>query len=594
MLARQKASIVSIPLLDDELLSSYWRRVLNINAWASRRVHSRSVMNQPWRELRAGIPTHLNTFYTAIGQNICTDVDSLVLRHTLYGAYAAALSTERQYELRNRMLVDSVGPRLPCLPLSGIDRLPSIMMTCSACDLLSVEKYGTTTWRRVHNVPGVSVCLLHQIPLIRFSLISSEAHPTPKSHEFTDSRMNSDVRLAQAYHSILNMGTSDLVTFRDSLRRRASALVGACSTRRDLLVAAHEVTREFRSGFVSKALSQRTCDPLAVSTALGGMFRRRSAIHPLWAALCHAALPQEQVSNRVVRETSKVHHVSSDVVQILRKSPTLSSTSAAVGLSISTLSILAKEHSLRFSFRPSLMTDDLRTQTLMELQSGASVKEVAAVLGASAGSIYRVLAASKETQVARETIAKGNRLREKRKSWCETMGDNQGMSRTQLRQTSPAMWAWLYRNDREWLTSSTASRAAVVRQVAACTVRMDCEQIKAHRLELLTAKTHALRELMNRRVTATFLLKAIGICASKRKDTGGLHTQASNLAESPKQFVLRRLTAACARLESSRRPVVRWAVIHEACVRPETVVRVGIDIERWIARRQTGLPNESS
>ena len=76
MLARQKASIVSIPLLDDELLSSYWRRVLNINAWASRRVHSRSVMNQPWRELRAGIPTHLNTFYTTTAQHICTDVDS--------------------------------------------------------------------------------------------------------------------------------------------------------------------------------------------------------------------------------------------------------------------------------------------------------------------------------------------------------------------------------------------------------------------------------------------------------------------------------------------------------------------------------------
>ena len=594
MLALPKASLLPIPLLDEELLSSYWRRALNINSWARRRPHSQSVLNQPWRDLCAGIPTHLNAFYTAIGQHICTDVESLMLRHTLYGAYAAALPKERQFELRNRILVASVGPRLPCLPLPGVDRLPSIMMTCSACDLLSVEKYGTATWRRVHNVPGVSVCLLHQIPLIHFSLVTSKAHLEPENQEFTDSRMNNDLRLAQAYYSILNMGTSDLVTFRDSLRRRASALVGACSIKRDLLVAAHEITREFRSGFVSKALSQRTCDPLAVSAALGGIFRRRSAIHPLWAALCHAALPQEQVSNHAARETVHVHQGSFDVVQILRTSSTLSSASAAVGLSISTLSITAKGHSLKFSFRPSLMTDDRRIQALKELQSGASVKAVAAVLGVSAESIYRVLAASKETQLVRQTLANRKERRAKRKSWCETMGANRGMSRTQLRQMSPAVWVWLYRNDRDWLTSSTASRAAVFRRVVASTARMDRVQIKAHRLELLSAKAHALREPMNRRLTATFLLRAIGVYASKSKDTGGLHTQASNLAESPKQFVLRRLTAGCARLESSRRPVVRWAVIREARVRPETIVRVGINLDEWIAGRQTGLPNEGS
>jgi hypothetical protein len=125
------------------------------------------------------LPANLNILLNQLGSY--WDADQLINNHTMYPYYAAFLLPKQAKQVKKSML-DTDGSTIHTrigVAASNV-KVKTNLWACSECIKEDTNTYGETYWRRVHQAPGVFVCPKHETVLEK-TTVSVKAQ---NQHEF--------------------------------------------------------------------------------------------------------------------------------------------------------------------------------------------------------------------------------------------------------------------------------------------------------------------------------------------------------------------------------------------------------------------------
>ena len=157
-----------------------------------------------------------------------------------------------------------------------------------------------------------------------------------------------------------------------------------------------------------------------------------------------------------------------------------------------------------------------------------------------------------------------------REKWNELRKQHLEMGKTQLRQVDKALFAWLYRNDREWLNQNSPDRI----ETNAVNSRVDWNQRDN---EILSQIKGIVNKMMNsdekpERITISLIGSKLGIRGLLEKHLDKLpKTKAylDSVKETNHDFRLRRIRWAVNELEKEGEELQLWKIMRKAGIREE-------------------------
>ena len=178
-----------IPLLtkpiEDELLYSFLYRLSKLNAITSlpQFVNLYLWPNSPYTSRNNLVPAYdANPLvYGYLKSGYCENPVRFYLDHTIYGGIAPFLKPAAQ----TRMINTAFRPRgqYAKLNTTGNSSITELKY-CPMCEKEDRERYGTRIFYRYHNMPGVSMCWRHHVPLrIYTDSVTHLNDPDAKSRE---------------------------------------------------------------------------------------------------------------------------------------------------------------------------------------------------------------------------------------------------------------------------------------------------------------------------------------------------------------------------------------------------------------------------
>lgn len=149
----------------DELLYSIWARY-------SDHVHFSAKTDALWELFgRRGIipivdlPGRIQCFVDRLPEGHCYDADFFIDNHTNFPYFQAVLPNERRKIARREMIL-GIGKSIHGLAGSNTKILPPVWLRfCPKCVQEDRGKFGECYWHRLHQLPGVEVCPLHEMLL---------------------------------------------------------------------------------------------------------------------------------------------------------------------------------------------------------------------------------------------------------------------------------------------------------------------------------------------------------------------------------------------------------------------------------------------
>jgi len=90
----------------------------------------------------------------------------LLFGHTLLPYAVAFMSAGMREQALCRLLVDVSGGSSPAALSQSSTRFAPFLQFCQGCILEDTAQYGAAYWHRVHQLPGVAICLRHDKPLL--------------------------------------------------------------------------------------------------------------------------------------------------------------------------------------------------------------------------------------------------------------------------------------------------------------------------------------------------------------------------------------------------------------------------------------------
>lgn len=589
-------------VFEDELISSYWRRLVDLNCGQAFRNITRWLFAAPWRSPAHSLPGYIDAFTQEIGRLAgIPDAGRWLHAHTHFPLYAAGLSPERQAQLRDRMLYARAGPIAPCIALLSAETFRRTIAVCPQCRGVDVQRAGVAYWRRVHNAPAVLYCLLHECRLER--ICSTDGCIVKPSCELnsraTARKVDNALRLAHSASGLLGLSQAELEIYSRALRQRAAQACGyGAGARVRYARLAELVCERYSGGFELPEIDSLVSHPHRADQWLQALFRPRARVHPTLVMLLLGALDEtvSAVRATAIETVTRKPLDRADCLDVLRSSQTLTHAAQQLGVSVTTVAVAARRHGIAFSSRPSRLTPQRRTEICRRLARGDGIESIAAHANVGAQSVYRVLAAEPSTRAAREDALRARLRRQYRNRWQRLCSRYPTLSHTQLRRQAPGAWVWLYRHDRDWLKSCPAStpRARSNFQYGArAAARLPWLEV-ARQLEeaLIEARARILRKPDAARVTRPALLRVAGFADDLDSGPAVEHLYAvvDRLVESTFEFVVRRLRYALSESDRAGQSIDAWALVRVARLRPSTVKRAGIDVDRWLRANHRVAP----
>jgi hypothetical protein len=231
---------------------------------------------------------------------------------------------------------------------------------------------------------------------------------------------------------------------------------------------------------------------------------------------------------------------------------------AELGHSVTTLGIEAARRGLPVDRRPKNITEKVRSDVCNSLRRGLAPKEVAEAHGISQVSVYRILRMDKA--LAREWADQG--FRRRRDACRERFASQASPTR--------ANYAWLYRNDRQWLIEqqAAASKGKTLRKPYIDWAERDkflAQQVAEH--------SDSMRNALGRPqwISRSALERATGLADTIERNPDKLprtHLTLSAHSESHEEYQGRQLQWAAAKLKKSLHGAPpRWQLLRLAGIR---------------------------
>lgn len=527
----------------DELLYSILARAAYRNAhWSPKGLMGaafgdRTVLASP------DLPSQLSLLACAAGRQWQISSSDIALRHTLVGYYTHFLGKVERERILGLMTGKSAHLHLRLGICSGNVRAPRKFILCPICTELDIQLHGETYWRRSHHLPGVLVCPMHKVSLVETVV---PFRPLGR-HEHIHARLQ---HLEQAAPILSQSGTAAS----EELLALAQAAAGLLDAAVHAVGPVHDYRHQLHTrGFKGASGVQGLWNSLARcfgNEVLQKLFRRNSDGSPpawLWELFRKPRRPMHPLKHLLVERVLLNHEV--------RTTPPGEKSGKTWGLFKNT---------------------DLRRQAFELSKKGLTVNAVATQLNVDWKTASRLL---QPLPVVLKPIDDGTGLVD-RAAWRAVSEKNPALGRTQLRCLEPALYARLYRNDRDWLMrQGTRQKVKVGASRVYWPLRDESLSQSVQALAMEIRQRHPLR-----RVSESHVLGILGARTIVARNSDKLPLTRAALAqhcESVEQFQLRRIQAEQAADGWFPRPT--WRVLRAARLNSARFPDKGVDI---VARAQ--------
>lgn len=444
---------------------------------------SKALFGEPYAGLRHDFPSNLDFFCERTG-GLLGDARSIAQHHTLLGYFLPLVDAARAEAILTRVSNQSI-PQLKMQLGITASRLGGHhpLKGCRACFAAIAKDTGDAFWRVDYQLPSSFVCPLHKI------LLSTAWDPVTPVHRRQWLLPLSG--LARAWiepNAITNRGFRVLErlqldscafaslpagrlqpdklakAYRAGLREMALASQGGNLRLAKLvrLVRSHYAGLEHLPGMhllasitdewpgLAATLSRRVPRP-------GHPFKHLlliSCLFESWnefmATYDGAAELELKVTRPSVPDPLAMQRLE---FKRLVGSHQLSVRAASIQLGVSPTSGVqwAKQFGITYTTRPKALTHRVQSAIQRRLVRGEPVDRIAADSSVSETTVRRVLGGSRETCRLREAILKDKKRSSARKAFSALCSTNTGVPLSSLRSVEGNSYAWLYRNDREWL-----------------------------------------------------------------------------------------------------------------------------------------------
>ncbi|MBB3283194.1 TnsD family Tn7-like transposition protein [Mitsuaria sp. BK037] len=491
--------------LPDELICSWVARIIALNALGDARASMAVVLGQRHARISVDLPGRLGTLAQRLLPGHSTlGAGGLLELHTLFPHFRTFLPASRWPALRdtaisgvNAMLKARLG-----VLAHGVGASPP-WRSCAACDAASMATWNVAYWHRCHHLPGVHVCARHGTPLTEWLRQARQGHAArlPLPGNFM-AALAPALAHSQSHYHLAKLSEQTMrwtgPSFAPAIARRVyvaeltrrgwtrrggapacepliEALLEAFATLPELAPGGRLAVRsDGRMPWVQGLLVRRErfhaplCHLLVMSVLFGSWQRltRRWAQADDALALADASASSalevssvSQPTQRPITATCATTDAPRAEIPSAALDLVLSCRTAAVCCHWSVHAIVAHRRAagLPVSARPRRALQSAKAELLELLAQGIPVAQAARRSRVSASTAYRALAERPALQCAREAAGRHLALQRYRRTWLSLTRTHPDWGPKRTRQAAQATYAWLYRNDRDWLQAHKPS-----------------------------------------------------------------------------------------------------------------------------------------
>ncbi|MFH6955281.1 TnsD family Tn7-like transposition protein [Pseudoalteromonas sp. XMcav1-K] len=401
-----------------------------------------------------------------------TPLDYLITQMTPYNYYASFLPNDLKRNLW-KSLASGTTKSLQSQLGAVANRLTpgDSFFCCRHCISEDIEKYGFPFWHMHHQITGVTVCpihheALHTIRRVKSSPIMPEAFIERSSGSVEErySRIIQSMTIASEQNLII-------ADIQKSYYRRLNDL--------GFITIGKRIRFKQLSSYIYKHLTQIMPSDRAYIYLLSQLSKGRypqslfylanSNHHPLkhvvliealfgnWSSfISEVKKPVENIllAKDSISNPKRNLQLSDIAIDMLKKGDSLRSISKVVGMSVSSIKILAQRSGFNISTRPSKVFPSTEKAILRALALGKKTSDIASKFNLSVGAIEQVLRKystlvpyRKRLRFLKSQIMHRNNIK-------QFMEANPNCTRNSIKKLISASYMWLYKHDKAWLYSS--------------------------------------------------------------------------------------------------------------------------------------------
>jgi len=577
------------------------------------------------------LPSNIQNLVNNMPLNSRYTEEYLIKSHTLFPFYSAFLPPERAEQVFESMKGENGGSiysRTGIMASSIV--LNQYFKFCPVCVKEDKLRYGELYWHRVHQIPGILVCPKHYVPLYdsqvpirgynkyQYKAASEENCVKPDIDMiYADDVFEKLVRLAEDAQVLLNSDFEkrNIEWYKEQYLAKMMEMGFATSNGK---VYQKDFIKEFIDYYGEKFLDivQSRIDVDNDSNWLMDMIRKKNkTAHPIRHLLLarFLGITIDNLFNKKLEYkpfgdgpwpclNAAADHYLKPVVFDLKVSHSTDSKcpvgtfSCACGF-VYTRSGPDGSEDARYRFGRIKRFGQVWDERLKELvDQKLSLRETARLLGVDSNTVKKYAKKlglttywEKRSEADGVYDNEGNSYSSMnldkdyyREKWNELRKQYPEMGKTQLRQVDKALFAWLYRNDREWLNKNSPDKKVA----NAVNSRVDWNQRDN---EILSQIKEIVDKMLNsdgkpERITVSLVGSRLGIRGLLEKHLGKLpKTKAylDSVKETNHDFRLRRIHWAVKELEKEGEELQLWKIMRKAGIREE----YEIEIENYINRQ---------
>lgn len=551
------------------------------------------------------LPSGIGSLVQHLPKNTTLNEQVLIEKHTMYPFYTVFLPTEKAQSIYDSMISDD-GKKI--YMQSGImaSSIPQnkFLKYCSACVEEDIATFGELYWHRIHQLPGNLICPKHELWLENSTvpITHSNKHAfilsTTSNCDLTKGRKaNGDFLqqlkdiIHQAEHLLNgrfeNQSFSHFTEFyHHHLIEKGFASFKGQVRQKELHVAFYS--------FYSKELLKSLYIDIGDTQWLANFSRKhRKSFHPYYHLLMLDFINLNVDSVFRVTSFEKnpfgypnwpcLNALCPDYKESVIKDVTIrrcEKTKKPIGR----FTCPTCGYSYTRKGRDQTKDDRYKYTRIMdfgfiwkkELQSllndGLSYREIARRLAVDTNTVikYEKIIINNQSGSKKEVHKDNNLINKHRSEWVQLQKKYPNLSKTQLREKGPAVYAFLYRNDRDWLKVNSPKRKKVV----PTNNRVNWLERDKEILEQVQKFVSELRGIDKKpvRITVKILGDGIGERALLERHLDKLpetRVFIEQVSESEQDFRLRRLKYVINEMKENGEVIKEWKVLRKAGIKQD-------------------------
>ncbi len=429
-------------------------------------------------------PTHLGQFTTRTEGHLGS-VESIAAGHTILPFYLPCRSTEDAAAAVEALAGSPSGMLKYRLGiLTSRFRANHPLKACQTCLAEDAATHGVTYWHRTHQLPGRWVCLKHAALLQvattkstgvqRFGwLLPSAEVLRPAIPDGLGRERFADLeRFARLVDQWARLAPGSVTE--DGLAAAYRSVLSANGLLKDRAAMAQAYNQAVSRLRLVPELDALPSSPQAALHQVNRwVFAPRGGTHPLrhlsfifwlfpewpnfWSTyLRPTAAAQIEDGLKRRPESIAVDPRKSALVELIRSGTAATAAAKLIGVDTGTAKAWAAAEGLATGRRPKTLKGNIYIALIADLTAGTDKSDAACRNGVSVQTVTRVL----RTEVGLHEVWRSARFdlsrAQARTAWTEVLQTFAADGIAAVRRHEPAAYAWLYRNDRDWLAATCA------------------------------------------------------------------------------------------------------------------------------------------